>query len=268
MDKYLIALDMDGTLLDDEKKISEDNKKAIMEAKNKGCYVVLSTGRPKAGIISYNESLKTGNINEYLIVFNGALVIDYNTDEIISETLLENEDFKYLYNLSLELNVNIHAFDQNQNLITPKNSKYTEVEASLNHIETHIVDFNKVTDKMIKVMFIDEPEILDEAIKKLPQEIYDRYTVVKSAPFFLEFLNKKVDKGNAVLALGEYLNIKQEEIICMGDAGNDLGMVLKAGLGIAMENAFPEVKKAAKFITKSNNESGVAYAISKFVLEK
>lgn len=262
----LVALDMDGTLLDENKTITNENINAIKKAKEKGTTVVIATGRPKAGVIKYCEDLK-GNGDEYLINFNGAVVINYNTNEIISETLLEIEDLKYLYDLSIKYNVNIHAFDQYQKLITPKNSKYTEVEATLNQIETHIVDFNKVNDRIIKVMFIDEPDYLQSVIDKLPHEIYDKYTVVRSAPFFLEFLNKEVDKWNAVLALGNHLGIKKEEIICMGDAGNDLGMVEKAGLGIAMENAFPEVKKAAKFITKSNNESGVAYAITKFILQ-
>lgn len=266
----LVALDMDGTLLDDQKVISEQNKEAIKKAKENGCYVILATGRPKAGILRYQEQIKSPSIDEYLVVFNGALVINYNTDEIISETLIGQKDLKYFYDLSKKLNVNIHAFLRNQQLITPKMSKYTGVEASLNNIEANIVDFDSVgeNEKVIKIMFVDEPSILDEAIKKLPQEIYENYTVVKSAPFFLEFLNKKVDKWNSIKTLGAYLGITEDEIICMGDAGNDLGMVKNAGLGIAMDNAFDEVKAVAKYITKNNNDAGVAYAIEKFVLNK
>jgi hypothetical protein len=101
----------------------------------------------------------------------------------------------------------------------------------------------------------------------LPKELYEKYTIVRSAPYFLEFLNKKSNKGEAVKALANHLGIKQEEVMCIGDAPNDLHMIAYAGLGVAMENAFDEVKEVANFITSSNDESGVAKAIEKFVLE-
>lgn len=90
--------------------------------------------------------------------------------------------------------------------------------------------------------------------------------MLRSTPFFLEFMNNEVDKGEGLKRLAETLGIKQEEVIAMGDAGNDLSMVKYAGLGVAMENGFAEVKENAQFITKSNDEDGVAYAIEKFVL--
>jgi Cof subfamily protein (haloacid dehalogenase superfamily) len=113
---------------------------------------------------------------------------------------------------------------------------------------------------------IDDPEILQKAVDNLPQEVYEKYTVVRSAPFFLEFLNKEVNKGVGVEMLAKHLGVKREEVITMGDAGNDLHMIEYAGMGIAMGNAFDEVKEAANYITDSNNEDGVAKAIEKFVL--
>ena len=102
--------------------------------------------------------------------------------------------------------------------------------------------------KFCKVMIVDECEKLEEIIKSIPKEFYDKYTIVRSAPFFLEFLNKKVNKGTGVELLAKHLNIKQEEIMTFGDAGNDLDMIVYAGMGVAMENAFEEVKKAANLI--------------------
>ena len=121
-------------------------------------------------------------------------------------------------------------------------------------------------ESFIKIMMIDEPEILQKAVDNLPQEVYEKYTVVRSAPFFLEFLNKEVNKGVGVEMLAKHLGVKREEVITMGDAGNDLHMIEYAGMGIAMGNAFDEVKEAANYITDSNNEDGVAKAIEKFVL--
>ena len=113
---------------------------------------------------------------------------------------------------------------------------------------------------------IDPQEILEPAIEKLPSEIYQKYSVFKSSPFFLEFTHKEVDKGLGLKRLGVYLGIKKEEIIACGDAGIDLSMGKYAGLGVAMDNAVPEVKAAANFITASNDEDGIAMVIENFIL--
>ena len=121
---------------------------------------------------------------------------------------------------------------------------------------------------IVKIMMIDEPEILGPAMEKLPKEVFEKYTVVRSTPYFLEFLNKEVNKGVGVEMLAKHLGVKQEEIITFGDAGNDLHMIEYAGLGVAMANAFDEVKEAANYITDSNEYDGVAKAIEKFILNK
>jgi len=115
-------------------------------------------------------------------------------------------------------------------------------------------------------MMIDEPEILDKAIARIPAEVKEKYTVLKSAPYFLEILDKRVNKGTGVKSLADALGIKPEEIMTLGDQENDIAMLEYAGLGVAMENAIPSVKEVANFVTKSNLEDGVAYAIEKFVL--
>ncbi len=263
----LIAIDMDGTLLNSKKEISKGNETAVKTAKLKGTNVVIATGRPQVGIKRYSDQLSCENCNDYQIVFNGALVINNKTNEVIYEELLNGKDVEYLYRISKDLKINIHAFNRNQECITPKMSKYTELEGSINNINVGIVDFNTIeeNEKIIKIMFIDEPEILQTAIDNLPDEVYKKYSVVRSAPYFLEFLNKKAEKWKAVEALANHLNITNEETICIGDAGNDYEMVKNAGLGVAMANGFKEVLDVAKFITKDNNSDGVAYAINKYV---
>ena len=206
--------------------------------------------------------------NDCVLTYNGGLVLKTKSREVISKIALTGADLHYLHNLSKELGVNIHAFSDVHGLITPKNSKYTEVEANINGIEININDYSEIEDdhSIIKVMMIDEPEVLEEGIKKLPEEVYKKYTVVRSAPYFLEFLSKTCNKGEGVKSLAESLGIKREEVIAIGDAGNDLHMIEYAGLGVAMGNAFEEVKEKADFITKSNEEDGVAFVFEKFVL--
>lgn len=264
----LIAVDMDGTVLKEDKTISEETIKAVKRAKEKGIKVVLATGRPIKGIERYLEELDLISEEDYAISYNGALVQNTKTKEIIGESFIHGKDLKYLYNISKEIKVNFHAFSTTS-CIAPKLSKYTEHEIEANKIDVELLDFNTIKDDepIIKAMMVDEPEILEEAIKKLPKEVYEKYTVVRSAPYFLEFLNKHSNKGEGVKDLAKYLGIKLEEIICVGDAGNDIHMIRYAGLGVAMGNAFEEVKKEADFITKTNEEHGVAHVIEKFILK-
>lgn len=266
----LIALDMDGTLLNEEKKITDRTKIAINKAKEMGVTVVLATGRPIAGVTRYLEELDMFTEEDYVLSFNGALVLKTKNKEVISNVTITGEDLHYLYNISKELGVNIHAFSEEEGLITPKSSQYTEVEANINNISYKIVDFNEVPkdETIVKLMFIDEPNVLEEAIKKLPAEVYEKYTVIRSAPFFLEFMNKTANKGVGVELLAKHLGVKRSEIIAIGDAGNDLHMIEYAGLGVAMGNAFDEVKERANYIADTNENHGVAKVIEEFVLNK
>jgi len=263
----LIAIDMDGTLLKEDKTISDKTKQAIHKAKQKGIRVVLASGRPIEGLQRYLEELDLLSKDDYVLSFNGSIVQNAKTKEIIRKNILKGKDLTYLYNIAKQLKVDIHAFS-NEGCITPKMSKYSELEGTINGIPVIIMDFEKTSEEedIIKIMMVDEPERLEEAIKKLPPEVYQKYTVVRSAPYFLEFLNKESSKGVGIRELSDYLGIKKEHIICIGDAGNDLDMIQFAGLGVAMGNAFDEVKEAADYITKNNQEDGVAHVIQKFVL--
>ncbi|MFU0823567.1 sugar-phosphatase [Clostridium sp.] len=264
----LIALDMDGTLLNEGKKISEENNIAIKKAKEKGVKVVLATGRPIKGIENYLNELDLISDEDYCITYNGSLVVNTGTNELLTQVLLKSEDVHYLYDLSKKLDIDIHALTTS-GCITPKLSEYTELEIRMNNIPFEEIDFNNIKDdtEIVKVMFVGEEKKLSAAIEKLPREVYKKYNVVRSAPYFLEFLDKNVSKATGVKALAEKLGINRSEIICVGDAGNDIDMIEYAGLGVAMGNAFSEVKKAANYITSSNEEDGVAHVINKFILD-
>lgn len=263
----LIAIDMDGTLLKNDKTISNITKKAIQEATKKGVKVVLASGRPIEGLSRYLKELNLVKDDDYVLSFNGSMLQEAKTNKVIFRNVLKGKDLLHLYRISKDIGVNIHAFSK-KGCITPKMSRYTELEGSINDIPVDIIDFNKIDEDedIIKIMMIDEPEILEEAIKKIPKFVYDKYTVVRSAPYFLEFLNKSCNKGEGVKALADYLGIKSREVICIGDAGNDIHMIKFAGLGVAMGNAFEEVKKIADYITLTNENDGVAKVIEEFIL--
>jgi len=264
----LIALDMDGTLLNENKEISAQNRKAILDARKLGVKIVLASGRPLKGVLKYVKELELDNGEEYTAVFNGSLVQNNATGEIISKTTLSLDDYKNLYNSSQKLGVHIHALTDHD-VITPKKNEYTDIEASINGIRQREIDIDEIDQNttIVKVMMVDSPENIDRIINELPSELHEQYTILRSAPIFLEFLHKSVNKSTGIQKIADRLNIKREEIICVGDAGNDLHMINYAGLGVAMGNAFDEVKEAADFITLTNDENGVAHVIQKFILD-
>ena len=260
----LIAVDMDGTLLKEDKTISDRTKKAIHGAREKGVKVVLASGRPIEGLNRYLKDLISPS--DYVMSFNGSIVQNTETKQVIFKNILNGKDLKKLYALSKQIGVNIHAFTK-KGCVTPIMNEYTKLEGRINGIDVYEIDYETISEdeEVIKVMFIDPEPVLEEAIKRIPDSFYDEYTIVRSAPFFLEFLNKASSKGTGIKAVGEYLKIPQQEIICIGDAGNDLDMIEFAGLGVAMGNAFKEVKEAADYVTLTNEEDGVAHVIEKFI---
>lgn len=262
----LIAVDMDGTLLRGDHTISTKTKQAIKSVVEKGIKVVLASGRPIEGLERYLEELNLLCEDDYVMSFNGSIVQNVKTKAIVCKNILKGSDLKVLYRLAKEIGVNIHAFTK-QGCITPVMNEYTKLEGKINGIEVHEIDFDTIDDNedVIKVMLIDPEPVLSEAMKKIPSSIYETYTVVRSAPYFLEFLNKASSKGAGIKALVDYLGIKSEEVICIGDAGNDLDMIEFAGLGVAMGNAFEEVKEVADYITYDNEADGVAHVIEKFI---
>ncbi len=264
----LIALDMDGTLLREDGSISERTKSAIQQARQKGVKVVLASGRPLEGLERYLSELGLTTNEDFALSFNGALIKNVGTREVICSQTITGKDVQDVYAMSQKLGVNTHAFSAELGLMTPKVSHYTEHERDINGIDLTVMEYSELAEDhpFVKVMLVDEPEILSPGVEQLPVEYYDRFTVVRSAPFFLEILNKDSNKGNGVAMLADYLGIKQEEVICVGDAGNDVHMLKYAGLGVAMGNAFDEIKELADYVTHSNEEDGVAHVIEKFIL--
>lgn len=265
----LIAIDMDGTLLNTQHEITPRVKQAIDAARAKGVCVVLATGRPYIGIRRYLRELNMENSGDYCISNNGALVQKAATGECILQETLNFEDYLYFEALSREMGVSFQAFDFETLYTANKDiSKYTLHEVFITGIPLKYRAVEEMDPKLRfpKVMMIDEPEKLDRALEMMPTEAFERFTIMKSAPFYLEILSKRVDKGTGVKMLADHLGIAQENVMALGDQGNDIAMVNYAGVGVAMGNAIPELKEIAQFVTGTNIEDGVALAIEKYVL--
>lgn len=264
----LVAVDIDGTLLNGKKEITPEVFSAIQDAKDAGVKIVIATGRPIPGVRNLLEELHLNEPGNYVITFNGGLVQDTVTGEEYIKESLSYDDYLDIEYLSHKLGVHMHAITKDGIYTANRNiGKYTVYEAGLVNMPVYYRTPEEMIDKeIVKIMYIDEPEILDQAITKLPKELYDKYTLVKSAPFYLEIVKKTVNKGAAVVHLAEKLGLTKEETMAIGDEENDRAMLEVVGNPVVMENATDELKKIAKYITKSNDKSGVAYAIREWVL--
>ncbi len=265
----LVALDIDGTLLNSQKQLTGRVRSAIASAKEQGIKVVLASGRPFEGMLPTLTELGLNSEEDYALTYNASLILKVACQTVINSAILTGKDAIELYETAQQLGVNILAYSATHGLITPKQNKYTDYEAQHNGIEFTEFDFyNLAADEdIVKVMLIDEPELLDNAIAQLPQAVQDKYSTARSTPFFFELMNKQSNKGKGMEALTAHLGLTPEQVICVGDADNDLEMIKYAGLGVAMANATDEIKAHANYITTSNDQDGVAHVFEKYVLK-
>lgn len=285
----LIAIDLDGTLLNSYGEISQGNREAIEYALKNNVEVVLASGRdPKT---MEKISLNLG-INNYLIAGNGASIYDIKQEKNIYEKFIKQEKalkiiqickdnsiFLNLYTdkgiITESLNFNVKVFNsenthkalEKQTNIEVVNDLYQYTkENKLNILKIIICDESKIIFNNIiqKLKMIGGVEVLDvehmsrKKIRIGTEEIDVEY-------FYTEISSKNVDKWNAIEFLTEKLQIKKEEVICIGDNINDKKMVENAGIGIAMGNSALAVNNIGDFITEDNNSDGVKIAIYKYV---
>lgn len=267
----LIAMDMDGTLLRDDKTISNITKANIKKALDLGVKIVLTSGRPIQGIKNYLDELQLIGEDDYVIGLNGAIICrcsDYSV--VSSNAVLTGKDLKYIYDKVKHFNAYFHAFTNVEDLVKVK-SKFSDDDEKRLNLKVRTVDFpNGINDEdeILKVVLEEHKEVLDEITPKIPKELLEKYSVFRSIDFMIEFMNKNCNKATGIEKLSQYLGIHREEIITIGDSTNDIEMIQYAGLGVAMENAKDEIKNIADFVTKSNEDNGVAYVIEKFILNE
>lgn len=260
----LIAIDIDGTLLNEHHMLAPEVKAALQKKSQEGVKIVLCTGRPILGVQQYLEELGFTGPEDYVITFNGALAQKVKSGEILAHHTLNIEDYYKMHRLALELNVHMHTETTEAMYTSNKDiSPYTVLESGMTNMPLHYCTAEEMDRNLIisKMMFIDEPDFLQKVQAAVPQTYLEEYEFVKSTDFFLEILNKKATKGNALKDLAESLGIQREEVMAIGDNMNDMTMIEYAGIGVAMGNAIPELKAVANQVTKTNAENGVAYAV-------
>lgn len=286
----LITIDIDGTLLNSYGEVTDKNKQAIQKALDKNVDVVLTSGRMPKAILPIASEI---NSNKYLISGNGAAIYDIQNDEIIYNNYMDkkkvleiidvcekNSMFYNIYTnnsvLTKSLNYNV-LYYHNENKKNPEDKKikinvidnlyeYVKEYQGDDFLKFTICDsdqmvFKSIINKLKTIRDIDVLEVSHMSKKIIKHGTED----LEISYFYTEISNENVNKWSAIEELIKILNITKEEILAIGDNINDKEMIQNAGIGIVTGNSSPLMKEIADEVVASNNDSGVAEAINKYI---
>ncbi len=267
-----ILLDIDGTLTNDEKKITPRTVAALKAAQDKGVILVLASGRPSQGLHAFADVLDMKEHNGVFVAFNGAKSHNYQTGEVYFEQAMTVEQGKRVLEHMKNFDVS-SCIDYGPYMLT--NDGYFTIERDgapylIVEYEAHNNGFlvreeadlaAKVDWGINKILNAGEPAYLQEHWQEMYAPFEGELSAMFTAPFYYEFTPLGVDKSRALRETFAALGIDQSEIAAFGDAQNDRTMIEWAGMGVAMGNAVDEVKAVANYVTLTNNEDGIAAAL-------
>lgn len=268
MNYEMLVLDLDGTLTNSKKEITEPTKKALIEIQEDGKKVVLASGRPINGVQPLADELELKRFGSYILSFNGARITQCSTGNLIYNKILPANVIEPIYQIVKQYKgVDIVTYE-GENLISGvQPNEYTKKEKNINKMHIKTVDhFPEYIDFPVnKLLITGEPKVLEGLMEVLKAKFHSLLNIYRSEPYFLEIMPQKIDKAYTLQKLLGSIGLTADQMICCGDGYNDLSMIEYAGLGVAMENAQPIVREKADYITRSNDEDGVLYVIEQFM---
>lgn len=269
----LVAIDIDGTLVNEKKIVTDKVRQAIHAAMDQGVKIVLCTGRPIAGIRPYLEELRMQAEDDFVISQNGAVITRTDTGEVIEKWPLALADVRQWYEFGKDFAANFLVMNEEHfHLVMPEGEEPSIRTALLDEGKTvrmavEVADINALQEEYLKLLFFGKPAEIDEVEAAIPPAFRENFAVVRSQVYLLEVAAKGIDKGKALTKLAQDLGYAHEEVMAIGDGNNDYEMIKAAGLGVVMENGTDHLKSVANELTLSNENDGVAHAIEKFVLK-
>ncbi|MDD3428872.1 MAG: Cof-type HAD-IIB family hydrolase [Oscillospiraceae bacterium] len=268
MQYKLLVLDIDGTVANTKKEISEENVQAVIAAQKKGVKVVVASGRATPGVMPTAKKLKLDEYGGYILSFNGARIVNVKTGAVIYEKNLPDGAAQKIYAFAKKNKVNICTYNQ-QTVMTPNpQEKYVNMESHLLKMPLYQPQnfLEEIPSNPVKFLLLGDGEKLALLENKAKEEIGEGLNIFRSEPYFLEVMPQNIDKAYSLNKLLSKLLIRREEMMACGDGYNDLSMIQFAGLGVAMQNAQEAVKQAADVITDHCDNHGVAKAIETYIL--
>lgn len=265
--KYCIALDLDGTLLDSQKQIPERNLRALFQAQKEGSRLVIASGRCVQGIQRIADQLQLSQYGGFLLAYNGGILQECATGNLLHEDKLPEEKLPYLYDCGKREGLCIVTYLDGEVLTEQGDDPYVQYLSRANGLPIRQVDnfLDAVYRPLNKCLIVGDPDILKLLEEEMKNTLGSDMNVTRSEPFLLELLPPGVDKATCLAQLLEYLQLDREHLIAFGDGFNDRSMIAFAGIGVAMGNAQEEVKVAATIVAPTNDECGVAQVLEQML---
>lgn len=273
----VIILDVDGTLTNSQKVITEKTKTALIKAQRAGVKLILASGRPTSGLIDLAKELEMTEHNGLLVSFNGSKVIDSETNEVLfNETMSVEEGQAVLEHMK---NFNVKPMIDKEDYMYVNNVFDNEI--IYNGEPFNIIQYEarggkfKLCEKedlaafadypLNKILTAGDPEYLKSHYKEMMEPFKDKLSCMFTAAFYFEFTAKGIDKAKAIDTVLIPMGYKKEDMIAFGDGHNDASIVKYAGIGVAMGNAVDDLKAIANEVTLSNEEDGIAHTLRKYI---
>ena len=268
--KYkLLVLDVDGTLLNDEREIIKRTLAALLKVQQMGVRIVLASGRPTYGLMPLAKTLELGNYGGFVLSYNGCQIIKAQNGEILFERRINPEMLPYLEKKARKNGFAIFTYHDDTLITDSPDNEYIKNEALLNNLKIIKEDeFSTAIDfAPCKCMLVsDKEKALIGPEQHWEKRLAGTLDAFRSEPYFLEVVPCGVNKANTLGALLEHLGVTREEVIAVGDGVCDVTMLQLAGMGVAMGHSQDSVKVCADYVTASNEEDGVALAVEKLIL--
>jgi Cof subfamily protein (haloacid dehalogenase superfamily) len=259
----LVAIDLDGTLLQPDHTISSATHSAIAACVTQDVQIVLASGRSWRSLRPYAEAL---DLKGPMICLNGAALGDSARNTLVARCQLQPRQIDHVSGLLMERNIHFTLFGLDAIYALPD---WADPEALVVYGEppaTIVPDFSleHVPDP-IKILSFVEPGPLDQELHALTAGFVDQ---VRTHRYFLEWMPKGINKGDALHELATRLELQRDEVMSIGDGDNDISMFQQSGISVAMASAAPTVRREAAYTTGSNVEEGVVAALERFVLNR
>lgn len=263
--KYkLIALDLDNTLLDMEHKLSENTIKTIQSIQQRGYEIIIATGRMFISTLPFAQKL---NLENEVISYNGALIMDVVSKEKIFQQSIELDTAREIINICNEVDLHLNIYLDDQLFVGEYNhlvKKYEKIAGIKARVVGNLHQFLK-KDPTKLLVIENNREKKKKFLQMFKRKFKNKLAVTESKAKFIEFMAPGVSKGKALRFLVDKKGVKQSQVIAAGDGWNDAEMIEWAGLGIAMGNAPEEIKDKADLVAPHHDREGVARILSRIL---
>lgn len=262
----ILALDIDGTLLNTKKEITPGTAKAIEELQERNIPVIIASGRPEQGIYHVANALNMKEKGGYILSYNGGKITDCKTGEAVYSKTVPKEYYGDVCEYAKGLECSLLTYEGDYIITEEPDNKYVDLESKVVRMPVKKVEnlYDRLNFSVDKFLLVGEPEYMMSKVEAMAEHFRGRLNVFQSEPFFIEVVPMGIDKGASLDFLLSRLGMTRENLVACGDGRNDVTMIQFAGMGVAMGNACDEVKNAADYITSSCDEEGVLKAIKKF----